>query len=61
MRATDTRLVFQYKDWIVLVDSLSICTGILSSSDSERTYSRLLVNLADYKLTDIIYAMWMQE
>ena len=33
MRATDTRLVFQFKHWIVLVDSLSICTGILSSSD----------------------------
>ena len=61
MRATDTKLVFQYCDWIVLVDSLSLLTGILENSDDKATFSRLLVDLKLYDLTDIIYALWFQD
>lgn len=61
MRAVDTRLVFEYKQWVVLVDSLSICTGILSSSDSSKTYSRLLVDLEDYELENVVYALWFEQ
>ena len=61
MRATGTRLVFQFKEWVVLVDSLSICTGIQSSPDWSSTYSALLVDLGDYFLENIVYALWVQE
>ena len=55
MRATLTHFVFNYKEWIVLVDSLSIFTGILNSSNSSNTQSVMLLDLQDYGLTDVLY------
>ncbi len=61
MRATKVQQVFQYLEWIVLVDAMDVFTGVTKSSNSESTKSKTFVNIQDYGMENILNVLWFQE
>ena len=55
MRAIETWFVFNYKQYVVIVDSLGIFTGILDSSNSTNTQNVMLLDIKNYMLKDVLY------